>query len=261
MSQPTVDDVLARLDAGEPVPGVPAWLAQVAGVLFDGQDAAAAQDWARRLHGALAQRPWAPDRRDPAPHRRDPASDRRDLTPDRGDPASDRGAWMVPFLVVHHWHAHTVTPLLVRAGLPLEPVRSLHLTALSGEPVGAARWAAALEPAMRELYRRAYAYASAHATARASAHAYAQANGFTAAGAVEFADDYATLSTDANAAAFADANAIANARATAAAYANADEAAYAACHPFAHVNAYARTSETLTELADGLLATLTHGPP
>ncbi|MEV8525366.1 hypothetical protein AB0451_14615 [Streptomyces sp. NPDC052000] len=94
----------------------------------------------------------------------------------------------VPFRAVHDWHARTVVPILVEAsargdegaGLQ-EAVGQLHARALAGERIDAAVWTAALEPALREVYRRAYPYAEAHATASANAHAYAMANDYGAA--------------------------------------------------------------------------------
>ncbi|MFI6684905.1 SpcZ [Streptomyces sp. NPDC050485] len=148
----------------------------------------------------------------------------------------------LPFLVVHDWHARTVLPMLLEAGCdsgPLEAAGQLHARALKGERIDAAAWTAALEPALREVYRLAYPYAEAHATASANAHAYAMANDYGAAQATEFAATYAELNTTANARSFAVANALANARATALAYAEADERAYAETYPCARVHAYA----------------------
>ncbi|MET9450566.1 SpcZ [Streptomyces cinerochromogenes] len=203
--------LLARLEAGMTGPGLPDWLWQVVTVLHDGQDAAAAGDWAARLHGELA-----------------------------------RLGGRVPFSVVHDWHARTVAPVLaeasVRRGRPREPqdaVRDLHLRALAGEPVTTAEWEAVLLPALREAYRLAYAYADAFAQAYAGAHAYAVAHDYGAERAAEFAGEYAGLNTGANAASFAEGNALANAGATAAAWAAADARAYAEAWPFAHVQVYA----------------------
>jgi len=214
----------------------PRWLAQVLAVLVDGQDAAAAAEWTRRLDGEL-----------------------------------ERLRGRVPFSVVHDWHAHAVTPMLVSANerrgedpQVQRSVQRLHLRALAGERVAEAEWVAALEPALREVYRHAYAYADAYATARANAHAYATANGFSLTGAVEFADSYAELNTSANAESYADANAMANARAAAAAYAAADPAAYAESYPFAFVIAVVQGQSDEAEqrraacqrLADGLVGCL-----
>ncbi|UFR07654.1 SpcZ [Streptomyces sp. Go40/10] len=205
------DRLLARLEAGTAGPGLPDWLWQVATVLYDGQDAAAARDWAARLYGELA-----------------------------------RLGGRVPFSVVHDWHAGTVAPVLAEAGLrrgrPVEPqdaVRDLHLRALAGETVTAAEWEAGLLPALREAYRLAYAYADAFAQAYAGAHAYAVAHDYGTERAAEFAGEYAASNTGANAAAFAEGNALANAGATAAAWAASDARAYAEACPFAHVRVYA----------------------
>ncbi|MGW5938252.1 SpcZ [Streptomyces celluloflavus] len=213
---------LAQLEAGmagrdEDDPGprrrpdLPAWAAQLVGVLFDGQDAAAARDWARRVHGELG-----------------------------------RLGGRVPLGVVHDWHARVVAPMLAEASVrhggaagPHHAVRLLHTRTLAGERVPEADWTAALEPALREVYRHAYGYADACATAGAQAHAYAIANGFGEERAAEFAETYAQLNTGANARSYADANALANARALAAAYTAGDARAYARTYPFARVQAYA----------------------
>ncbi|KNB50965.1 hypothetical protein AC230_19410 [Streptomyces caatingaensis] len=139
----------------------------------------------------------------------------------------------VPFGVVHDWHARTVVPPQGEA------VRALHIRALAGEPVAEDVWAAALEPALRDVHRRAYPYADAFATAAATARAWARENDYGEAEAEEFADGYARLNTGANVTSYADANAMVHARALAAAYAAADADAYAACCPFATVNAHA----------------------
>lgn len=157
-----------------------------------------------------------------------------------------RLAGRVPFRVVHDWHASTVVPLLMEAatrrgegtGL-LAAAGQLHTRALAGERIEAAEWTATLEPALRELYRAAYPYTEAHATASANAHAYAMANDYGAAEATRFAAGYAELNTTANARSCAVANALANARAVALAYADADGRAYAATYPYARVNACA----------------------
>ena len=127
-----------------------------------------------------------------------------------------RLAGRVPFRVVHDWHASTVVPLLMEAatrrgegtGL-LAAAGQLHTRALAGERIEAAEWTATLEPALRELYRAAYPYTEAHATASANAHAYAMANDYGAAEATRFAAGYAELNTTANARSCAVANALA----------------------------------------------------
>lgn len=217
----------------------PLWLAQVVAVLADGQDAAAANDWARRIDDEL-----------------------------------ERLGGRVPFSVVHDWQAHTVAPMLAESSALHRSVGLLHARALAGERVTEAEWIAVLVPALRELYRDAYAYADAYATARANAHAYATANGFSENGAIEFADGYAKLNTDANVRSYADANAIANARALAAAFTAADERAFAECYPFAHVHAVAhavahtgqddaaeRRRAAYARLADGLAESLARATP
>ncbi|MFD9635939.1 SpcZ [Streptomyces violascens] len=188
-----------------------AWLMQMAASLFGGQDSDPAGAWVRRLHAGLG-----------------------------------RLGGQVPFWVVHDWHVYTVAPLLTQAsvrcgadGEAQEGVRRLHSRALAGERVTETEWARALEPALAEVYRRAYPYADAHAAASASAHAYAMDNDYGEERAAEFASVYAELNTDANARSFAVANALANARALAAAFAAADEHALADAYPFAYVHACA----------------------
>ncbi|MFJ8309901.1 MULTISPECIES: SpcZ [unclassified Streptomyces] len=174
----------------------------------------------------------------------------------------------VPFLVVHDWHARTVLPLLLEesedAG-PLEAVGELHARALTGERIAAASWSAALEPALRDVYRLAYPYGEAHATASANAHAYAVANDYGESEATEFAATYAELNTTANARSYAVANSLANARATALAYAEADERAYAETYPYARAHAYVlahagsggEEAAAWVRLAEGLADSLT----
>ncbi|MEU7042164.1 SpcZ [Streptomyces varsoviensis] len=209
----TFDQFLARLEEGHAAgsyDGAPApWPAQVIGALFDGQDAAAAAKWARRVHGELARLDGQP-----------------------------------PFAVVHDWHANTVTPMLAGAATrrgddagAQEAVRALHVRALAGERIGAEIWEAALVAALPEVYQHAYAYDEAYATASADAHAYAMANDYGEQKAAAFADNYAKLSTGANASSYATANALANARAAAAAYASGDSGSYAETYPFAYVRA------------------------
>ncbi|MBV9821369.1 MAG: SpcZ [Actinobacteria bacterium] len=151
----------------------------------------------------------------------------------------------LPVAVLHDWLARTVLPPAAEvaelAG-PVEELRHLHARAAAGERLAEPDWRAVLEPALRELYRRAYGYAEAYATAHASASAYAQANGFSEQGAVSFAESYAASATDANRDAFAEANAVANAALLAAAYAGDEPAALAEAYPFALVQACVRAA-------------------
>lgn len=248
MSQPTaLADLLARLDTGPggddaPDLGMPPWLAQVVTALFDGQEAAAAHVWAARIHADLV-----------------------------------RLDGRVPFAVVHDWHADTVVPLLDEVCDGQAAVGALHARALAGWPVAEAQWTAALEPALRDVYRRAYAYDDAYRVNYDSACAYGTANGFGEEGTREYATYYAELATGANLRAYADANAVANARALATAFAAADPVAYAETYPyaaaracaFAWVNAAggdrsARDQKVHARLAAGLTASLGRaagGPP
>ncbi|MEV5595504.1 SpcZ [Streptomyces sp. NPDC052496] len=200
----------------------PAWLVQTAAALFDGQGAEAAESWARRVFEQVA-----------------------------------RLEGRIPLSVVHDWQVRTVLPVLEAAsvrrggtGAELEAVRGLHERALAGGRATEGEWAAALEPALREVYRLAYAYADAFATAAANARAYAAANDYGEQKTAEFAEYYAKLNTGANARSFADAHALANSRALAAAYAGADARAYTEAYPGAYVHAYA-LAEANREVADG----------
>ena len=210
MSRPTaLADLLARLEAspvGDDTPdlGGLAWLAQVVTALFDGQEPAAAHDWAARVHADLV-----------------------------------RLDGRVPFAVVHDWHAETVAPLLDEVCEGQAAVGALHARALAGSPVAQPQWTAALEPALRDVYRRAYAYDDAYRVNYDSAHVYGTANGFGEEGTREYATYYAELATGANLRAYADANAIANARACATAFAAADPVRYAESYPYAAARAYA----------------------
>ncbi|KAA6212571.1 SpcZ [Streptomyces albofaciens JCM 4342] len=236
---------LAQLEAGGPgtdgggapdggAGNAPAWFMPVVAALFDGQPVEAATDWARRVYGEV-----------------------------------QRLEGRIPFGVVHDWHSRTVLPMLVAAsvrrggtGAELETVRDLHERALAGEPGTESEWAAALEPALREVYRLAYAFADAFATAAANARAYAAVNDYgeeraeeragekSEGKAEEFAAYYEELNTGAHARSFADAHALANSRAVAAAYANEDARAYAEAYPGAYVHAYA-LAEANREVADG----------
>jgi hypothetical protein len=159
--------------------------------------------------------------------------------------------------VVHEWHAHAVFPLLsngIGDAEVLEPLRLLHVRALEAAPPTADEWTAALEPAMRAVYRHAYPKAVAYETARANAHAYATANGYDEDGAVGFARDYAELSTEATVRSFADSNAIATARAVADAFAADDADAYARTYPYAWARACAGALGDTEVLAHGLVA-------
>ena len=129
--------------------------------------------------------------------------------------------------VVHRWYGHTVWPLLGHTG-----VAALHLSGASE-----AVWRETLEPALLDLYRRAYPYAQAYATASAAAGGFALSHGYSETEATEYGETYAAMNTDANVKAHAEANAAANAAALAAAFAAGDEAAYAATYPGAFVRA------------------------
>jgi hypothetical protein len=213
----------------------PDWLAQVVAALATGQEPAGPQGWAECI---------------------------------RDDLARLRGR--VPFSVVHDWHAGTIAPLLGEVCDNQEAAGALHARALAGSAVTEAEWTAALEPALRQVYHRAYAYDQAYRVNYESAVAYGTANGFGEEGTREYAAYYAELATGANRRAFADASAIACARACAAAFATADPVAYAGTCPYAAARAYARAlagggqdggrgvpePAPYLRLADGLAASL-----
>jgi hypothetical protein len=204
---PALADFLARLAAGpsdDDCAGMPAWLAQVVTALFDGQALAAARGWAAHVHALLVGL-----------------------------------AGQAPLAVAHDWHASSVVPLLGPSCGGLAEVGALHALALADSPVAPQRWAAALEPSLREVYRRAYPYDDAHQVNYDSAHAYGTAHDFGEQGTREYATYYAELATGANLTAYADANAIACARACAAAFADADPVAYARTCPYAATRSYA----------------------
>ncbi len=214
-------------------PGMPPWLAQVVAALSDGQEPGTARAWAARIHADIV-----------------------------------RLDGRVPFAVVHHWHAGTVAPLLGRVCEGQAAVGALHARALAGSLVTQPQWAAALEPALRAVYRRAYAYDDAYRVNYDSAHAYGTANGFGEQGTREYAAYYADLATNANRDAFADANAIANANACSFAFATADPVAYADTYPYAATRAYAfalagapTAAEPHARLAAGLAKSLARAKP
>ncbi len=208
MTSAALPQFVAWLDAG-PGPhcgpaGPPAWPAQVAWALFAGQEPAAAREWAGRVHERLR-----------------------------------RMSGQVPFAVVHDWHATTVLPLLSRSCAGQEQVGALHASALAGATVTRAQWAGALEAALPEVYRRAYAYRDAWQVNYDGALVYGTAHGFGEEGARDYAVYYADLATGANVRAYADANAYASARSWADAFAAADPDGYARTFPYAAVRAYA----------------------
>ncbi|MCX4903726.1 SpcZ [Streptomyces sp. NBC_00878] len=212
--------VTPRREHGPP----PAWFRQAAAVLYEGQEPTRRDTWARELRTALS-----------------------------------RSGGRVPLTVTHAWHARTVLPLLAETATrlgqdtaPYEALAAVHHDALTDRTPSASSWTAALEPALRRIYRAAFAYAEAYTTAHDNARAYALANGFTPADADTYGRDYADQTTEPNARAFATANTTANARATATAYATSDPDAYARTFPGARTRAYVRAAAaTLPENTPG----------
>ncbi|MEV0641143.1 SpcZ [Streptomyces sp. NPDC050619] len=225
----------------------PAWFLNVSAALYEELDPARRDAWAHDLYTALCR------------------TDGR-----------------VPLTVTHLWHTGTILPVLTETATrlghdpaPFQSLAAAHHHALTGHNPSEHRWAATLEPALRRLYRDAYAYAAAYATAYDNAHAYALANDFTPTDADTYGRDYADETTEPNARAFTEANATANARATATAYATEDPDAYALTFPGARTRAYVRAAAAAppqdpsaeasrrttacARLADGLVASLNHG--
>lgn len=157
---------------------------------------------------------------------------------------TDESAGPIDLFEVHDVHARVLGPMLIEASArwgesaqAQQALQALHTRAAAGEPIAETEWAAALEPALRQIYRHAYPYARAYAAAAADASSYAAAHGYAAAEASQFGDTYAEMNTDANARVHADANAVANAAATAVAFATGDPHAYAATYPAARLRA------------------------
>ena len=85
---------------------------------------------------------------------------------------------VVPFSVVHDWHANTVCQMGIYAAekrgrdiAPYKALQALHLRALAGEKIGADEW----RPVLKNAYANASADANADAYTNASANASADA--------------------------------------------------------------------------------------
>ncbi|MGW0874220.1 SpcZ [Streptomyces sp. NPDC002740] len=159
------------------------------------------------------------------------------------------GPWSVgaevPLAALHVWHAGAVADLIAEAvarhggdAAPHDAVRALHARAATGEPVDEDTWAAALEPALREIYRLAYPRAQVHERAASAAATFARSRGWTEDEACRYGETYASMNTEVSDRVHAEANAIANAAAYAHAFADADPQAYAAAWPYALVRAW-----------------------
>jgi hypothetical protein len=150
--------------------------------------------------------------------------------------------------VAHHWLGHTVWPLLGQ-----EDLARLHRGA--GERIFAEeKWRAALTPALTDLYRRAYPYDAAYATASAAASGFAAKHGYGDAEATEYGESYAAMNTEANQRVHAEANARAVASLAAKAFAADDVDAYAVTWPGSMVRACVLVAgpEARDRLAEGL---------
>ena len=139
---------------------------------------------------------------------------------------------VIPFVVIHDWHATVVGPLAIEVAqkkkrnvAAQEALADMHRRAASGEKFTAEEWRPLLKIAFKDAYADAYvnAYANADAYADVYADAYANAN----------ADAYVNAYANAYAYAYADADAYANANA----------------------NAYAK-KQSIKRLADGMVACL-----
>ncbi|WP_329295758.1 SpcZ [Streptomyces sp. NBC_01455] len=185
---------------------------------------------------------------------------------------SVRPAAEVPFAAVHLWHAGAVADLIgaavARRGgdrAPHEALRTLHERAAAGETFGEGAWSAALEPALREVYRLAYPREKVHTTAAAAASSFALSRGWAEKDAEEYGETYARMNTEVSERVHAEANTIANTAAYALAFATAEAEDYARAWPFALVRAcvaaYAGADgtggpdgqEARTRLRDGLV--------
>lgn len=129
---------------------------------------------------------------------------------------------------MHRWWATTAGPVLGGRG-----AAQRRLTGLHAQPAGvsAVQWAAALRPALTELFTWAYPYDEAHATILAIAREYTTANNYDPAEAQAEGQAYARMNTDANVRVTAAANAAALAEALGAAYAAGDAEAFARAYP------------------------------
>ena len=221
-------DFLARL-AGTgltepPAPGLPAWTARLLDALYEGQPAGA-----NRTGPAGCTPSWS------------------------GWPVRCRSRWCTTGMPTPCCRCSN------RSAAPSE-LAGLHAQAGCRQAVPAETWWAALEPALRAIYHRAYDYDSGYAVNYANAEVYGLANDFGEEGTREYASYYAELATGANRRASADANAIAVGRALADCFATADPVGYAESFPDAAVRAYAQaagdSAMAYRRLADGLADSL-----
>ena len=173
---------------------------------------------------------------------------------------------------LHAWLAASVGALLIEAvardgqdtGFQ-RAMQDLHLRAAEGASIDADVWRGTLEPALREVFRRAYDVDQAFATASAAASSFALSRGYSESDAAEYGRAYGEMNTEANLSAFADANAMALADLLARSFAAADPVAYARTYPAAYVRAVlsacggAGTQErgqARARLADGLVQSM-----
>jgi hypothetical protein len=202
----------------------PAWLSQLAALIFDCSDDPFRKAWTEQLRAALTRLDGA-----------------------------------VPFRLVHDWHANSVSSLVIEScaqrGLSVqehEDVRKLHRDAWDGRSVGEETWRGTLESALHALYFRSYPYDEAFALAASLANSYARSHGASTDEASKYGETYAELNTGANARLFSAANAKANSRAYAAAFARSDHNLLARAYPSAYVQAC--VSLARTEHSGGAIA-------
>ncbi|MGV9560579.1 SpcZ [Streptomyces sp. NPDC003522] len=151
----------------------------------------------------------------------------------------------VPFAAVHLWHAGAVAELLAEAvarrggdPAPHEALRALHERAARGETFGEDVWSAALEPALREVYRLAYPREQVRARAAAAASSFALARGWAGKDAEEYGETYARMDTEVSERVHTEANTAANTAAYALAFTTGEADEYARAWPFALVQAW-----------------------
>lgn len=177
----------------------------------------------------------------------------------------------VPFRVIHDWHEHSISPLVLesclRRGLSVgehENVLGLQRRSSHGEMVTEQTWCGTLEPALNAIYRHAYPYEQAFAAAAHAADTYARSHDYPEDAAKRFATHYATTNTDANVRVSCAANAKANARAYARAFARSDHGLLTRAYPAAYVRAcvsmacppHSDRSAVYARLGKGLLDSL-----
>ncbi len=209
----------------------PGWLRQIAGLILGESDDAFRTGWTGQLRDALLRLDGA-----------------------------------APIEVVHHWHANSVSSLLIdscaRRGLPARVhlnLRELHRSAWRGLEVPEDEWRRALEPALRAVYEHSYPHDEAYATAAEAAYRYARLHNYDEDAAQKYRDHYAALNTEAAVRLFAAANAKANSDAYARAYARSDQALLSDAYPGAYLKACVRLARNDSASVAAIYAGLGEG--